>query len=97
MFVTFVLLLSYLPYLAIADEGDNAYTFPFDNLFEDYHDYDEGVSELETFANEYPDIVRLYNLTDLIPAGQTWEGRYIHAVKVSDGVSNEPEYYSDPD
>ena len=97
LFVTFVLLLSYLPYLAIADEGDNAYTFPFDNLFEDYHDYDEVVSELETFANEYPNIVRLYNLTDLIPAGQTWEGRYIHAVKVSDGVSNEPEYYSDPD
>lgn len=94
--ITFFLLVGYLPSPVLAEEEENNYTFPFDNLFEDYHEYDDVVSELQMFANDYPEIVRLYRLTDLVPDGQTWQGRHVYAVKVSDGVLDEPEYYSDP-
>ena len=39
----------------------------------------------------------MYTLTDMIPAGQTWQGNEIYAVKISDNVANEPDYYDDPD
>ena len=55
-------------------------TFPFDVLFDDYHEYYEVVSELQIFANDYPDIVEFYTLTDMIPAGQTWQGNEIHTL-----------------
>ena len=72
-------------------------TFPFDVLFDDYHEYYEVVSELQKFANDYPEIVEIYTLTDIIPAGQTWQGNQIYGVKISDNVANEPDYYDDPD
>ena len=72
-------------------------TFPFDVLFDDYHEYYEVVSELQKFANDYPDIVEIYTLTDIIPAGETWQGNEIVGIKISDNVANEPDYYDDPD
>ena len=72
-------------------------TFPFDILFDDYHEYYEVVSELQKFANDYPHIVEFYYLTDMIPAGQTWQGNEIIGVKISDNVANEPAFYDDPD
>ena len=94
--LTIFLLVGYLPSPALAEEEESGYTFPFDTLFEDYHEYEDVVATLQNAANNYPDIVRLYRLTDLVPAGQTWQGRHVYAVKVSDGVLDEPEYYSDP-
>ena len=72
-------------------------TFPFDVLFNDYHEYYEVVSELQKFANEHPDIVEFYTLTDIIPAGKTWQGNEIVGIKISDNVANEPDFYDDPD
>jgi len=72
-------------------------TFPFDVLFDDYHEYYEVVSQLQKFANDYPDIVEIYTLTDIIPAGETWQGNEIIGIKISDNVANEPDYYDDPD
>ena len=87
--------------LLVADDGNDTLnrtnTFPFDELFDDYHEYYEVVSELQKFANDYPEIVEFYTLTDLIPAGQTWQGNEIYGVKISDNVANEPEFYDDPD
>ena len=89
------------PTLFVADDGNDTLnrtnTFPFDILFDDYHEYYEVVSELQKFANDYPEIVEFYTLTDLIPAGQTWQGNEIYGVKISDNVANEPEFYDDPD
>jgi len=79
------------------DTIDRTNTFPFDVLFNDYHEYHEVVSELQMFATEYPDIVEIYTLTDIIPAGSTWQGNEIYGVKISDNVANEPDYYDDPD
>ena len=30
--------------------------------------------QLLEFATQYPDIVEMYTLTDMIPQGQTWQG-----------------------
>ena len=79
------------------DTIDRTNTFPFDVLFNDYHEYHEVVSELQMFAADYPDIVEIYTLTDMIPAGATWQGNEIYGVKISDNVANEPDYYDDPD
>jgi len=72
-------------------------TFPFDILFDDYHEYYEVVSQLQKFANDYPDIVEIYTLTDIIPAGETWQGNEVIGIKISDNVANEPDFYDDPD
>lgn len=73
-------------------------TFPFDILFDDYYDTSAEVySELLTLQNNYPEIVELYVLTDNIPFQQTWKGNKIYAIKISDNVANEPDYYDDPD
>ena len=72
-------------------------TFPFDVLFDDYHEYYEVVSELQKFANEHPDIGEFYTLADVVPGGKTWQGNEIVGVKISDNVANEPDFYDDPD
>ena len=79
------------------DTLDRTNTFPFDVYFDDYHEYHEVVSELQAFANDYPDIVEFYTLTDMIPRGATWQNNEIVGVKISDNVANEPDYYDDPD
>ena len=63
-------------------------TFPFDVLFDDYYDTSAEVyADLLAFQNDYPDIVELYVLTDIIPAGQTWQGNEIYGIKISDNES----------
>ena len=80
------------------DTIDRTNTFPFDVLFDDYYDTSAEVyADLLTFQTNYPDIVELYVLTDIIPAGQTWQGNEIYGIKISDNVANEPAYYDDPD
>ena len=80
------------------DTIDRTNTFPFDVLFDDYYDTSAEVyADLLQFQNDYPDIVELYVLTDIIPAGQTWQGNEIYGIKISDNVANEPAYYDDPD
>ncbi len=80
------------------DTIDRTNTFPFDVLFDDYYDTDEEVyADLFTLQTNYPDIVELYPLTDLLPAGKTWKGNEIYGIKISDNVANEPAYYDDPD
>lgn len=80
------------------DTIDRTNTFPFDVLFNDYYDTSAEVyADLLTFQTNFPDIVELYTLTDIIPAGQTWQGNEIYGIKISDNVANEPAYYDDPD
>ena len=80
------------------DTIDRTNTFPFDILFEEYYDTSAEVyADLLAFENNFPDIVELYTLTDIIPAGQTWQGNEIYGIKISDNVANEPDYYDDPD
>ncbi len=43
-------------------------TFPFDVLFDDYHEYYEVVSELQKFANAYPPTVEFSYFPSIIPA-----------------------------
>ena len=98
LFVTSLFILSLFPVTTAADEEVEQTTIhPFDVLFDDYHEYSEVNNELHTFANDYPDIVEMYTLTDMIPAGQTWQGNEIYGLKISDNVANEPDYYDDPD
>ena len=63
-------------------------TFPFDVLFDDYHEYYEVVSQLQKFANDYPDIVEIYTLTDIIPAGETWQGNEIIGITKIQKITN---------
>tara|TARA_B110001454_G_scaffold136883_1_gene127202 strand:+ start:2104 stop:4458 length:2355 start_codon:yes stop_codon:yes gene_type:complete len=80
------------------DTLDRTNTFPFDVLFDEYYDTSAEVySDLLVIQNNYPEIVELYILTDIIPAGQTWQGNEIYGIKISDNVANEPDYYDDPD
>ena len=80
------------------DTIDRTNTFPFDIFYDDYYETSAEVhAQLLEFENQYPDIVELYTLTDIIPAGQTWQGNEIYGVKISDNVRNEPDYYDDPD
>ena len=52
------------------DTIDRTNTFPLDVLFDDYYDTSAEVyADLLQFQNDYPDIVELYVLTDIIPAG----------------------------
>lgn len=80
------------------DTIDRTNTFPFDVLFDDYYDTSAEVyADLLTFQTNYPDIIELYTLTDIIPAGQTWQGNEVYGIKISDNVANEPAFYDDPD
>ena len=76
---------------------DSTNIFPFDQHFDDYIEYNEVYENLTWFADQYPDIVKLHRLTDIIPQGSTWRDNHIYALKISDGVQNEVEYYDDPD
>ena len=79
------------------DTIDRTNTFPFDIFYDDYYETSAEVyAQLLEFATQYPDIVELYTLTDIIPAGQTWQGNEIYGVKISDNVANEPAFYDDP-
>ncbi|MAQ63305.1 MAG: hypothetical protein CMA48_03185, partial [Euryarchaeota archaeon] len=80
------------------DTIDRTNTFPFDIFYDDYYETSAEVyAQLLEFATQYPDIVEMYTLTDMIPQGQTWQGNEIYGVKISDNVANEPAFYDDPD
>lgn len=75
----------------------------FDEYFQEYFTYESMMDALNYLEAKHSDIMRVYDLTATIdennrmgiPIG-TWGGRRVWAVKVSDGVDTEPEYYSDP-
>jgi carboxypeptidase T len=60
----------------------------FPSGYEGYHDYSEITAELRSIAASRPGIVKLFSI------GQSYEGRELWAVKISDNVTtdeNEPE------
>lgn len=73
----------------------------FNHYFLDYFDYESMMEALNMLEAKHPDIMRVYDLTATIDSDKgmppsTWQGRSVWAVKVSDGVASEPDYYSDP-
>ena len=98
LLVALLFLSALFPVTTAADEEEQTTIHPFDVSFDDYYDTSSSLNtDLLKFTNDYPDIVEIYTLTDMIPAGQTWQGNEIYAVKISDNVANEPHYYDDPD
>jgi hypothetical protein len=73
----------------------------FHSYFQEYFTYDSMLEALNMLENEHPDIVKVYDLTATINENikgipsHTWQGRKVWAVKVSDGVDEEPDYFSD--
>ena len=73
----------------------------FHSYFQEYFTYDSMLEALNMLENEHPDIVKVYDLTATINENikgipsHTWQGRKVWAVKVSDGVDEEPPYFSD--
>lgn len=87
----------------MASEGGDGEEEDFHTYFQDYFTYDSMMDALDMIENEHSDIVKIYDLTDRIKGndkgipGHTWQGRSVWAVKVSDGVDEEVDYYSDPE
>ena len=82
---------------AVAEEANaTAELFSFDHYFTDYREYEQIYEEMARLAAENPEIVRLHDLAALTENGQTWLGRQIWALKISDGVGGETDYYDDP-
>jgi len=98
LLVAILFLSALFPVTTAVDEEEQTTIHSFDVSFDDYYDTSAEVyADLVEFENDYPDIVEIYTLTDIIPAGQTWQGNEIYAVKISDNVANEPEYYDNPE
>lgn len=51
-----------------------------------YPSLEELNTRMQTIADEYPLIVRLYDLTDEYNMNSTFEGRHLYALKISDNV-----------
>ena len=78
-------------------EGNNTtIVYPFDTNFQDYISYQNLTDTLHRLASQYPNIMKVYDLTALTEWGTTQYGRTVWAVKISDNVSNEPDWYDDP-
>jgi hypothetical protein len=76
----------------------------FHEYFQEYFTYESMIEALDYLEAKHSDIMKVVDLTDTIDENnrmgipsETWEGRQIKAVKVSDGVETEPDYYSDPE
>lgn len=76
----------------------------FHEYFQDYFTYESMIEALDYLEAKHSDIMKVCDLTDTIDGNNrmgipssTWEDRQIKAVKVSDGVETEPDYYSDPE
>ncbi len=69
----------------------------FDPRFQEYHTYESMVEELRSLEGFFPDIIRLYDLTEKSKLGRTYGGRAVWAAKVTKGVDRETEYHDDPD
>ncbi len=76
---------------------DNVLFSGIDGYFQEYHTYDTMVMELNKLQNMYPDLVKIYDLTEKSDLRHTYEGRSVLGVKVSSGVRNEQDYFDDPD
>jgi len=72
--VVFVLLTGLIPTLSIGQTTEEVTPFTFNG----YHNYTEVKAELESLSNQYDSI------TDLRVLGQTWEGRDILALRLTD-------------
>ncbi|MBU1940624.1 MAG: carboxypeptidase regulatory-like domain-containing protein [Candidatus Thermoplasmatota archaeon] len=60
-----------------------------------YLDYTDIVDEMIQFATDYPSICKFYDLTDTYSMPDTYEGRHLYALKISDNVlynENEPAF-----
>lgn len=57
------------------------------NTIAKYHSYESMSMELQSIANEYPDIAVLYDLTSFTRYGKTWYGRSVWGMKISDNPS----------
>lgn len=74
----------------------------FDEYFHEYFTYESMLDALNHLEAHHPEIMRVYDLTATIDENrngipsETWQGKKVWAVKVSDGVDSEPDYYSDP-
>ncbi len=106
-----VILVILLTMANLADAGaldsyqkdEQASEYWVDEYFSDYFTYDSMVSALNNLSAKHPDIMKVYDLTATIDENnrmgiptETWQKNTVWAVKVSDGVDTEPEYYSDP-
>ena len=78
------------------DKGQGASFLDIDSYFSEYHTYETMVMHLEMLEGLFPDIIRLYDLTENTGMGRTYQGRSVWAVKVGKGVGNEADYYDDP-
>ncbi len=54
-----------------------------------YLDYYEILDELNTTESIYPDICKVYDITDKYNVSPTYEGRHIYAIKISDNVADD--------
>ncbi|UCE36302.1 MAG: hypothetical protein JSW00_12285 [Thermoplasmata archaeon] len=74
----------------------------FDEYFQEYFTYNSMMEAFGHLEANHPEIVKVYDLTATIDENrkgipsETWDGHKVWAVKVSDGVDREPDYYSDP-
>jgi len=51
-----------------------------------YQDLSDILDEMDTFESNYPNICKVYDLTDTYGCEPTYEGRHIYAMKISDNV-----------
>jgi hypothetical protein len=68
----------------------------FHEYFQEYFTYESMIEALDYLEAKYSNIMKVVDLTDTIDGNnrmgindETWEGRQIKAVKVSDGVETE--------
>lgn len=54
-----------------------------------YLDLCEIVDQMNSTADEYPDICKVYDITEKYDAPTTYEGRHIYAMKISDNVEED--------
>jgi hypothetical protein len=86
------------------DEGEeDEVDFKFHSFFQEFFTYETMLDAFNYLEARRPEIVRQYDLTGAIDPNNrmgvpqtTWQGNSVWAIKVSDGVDTEPEFYSDP-
>ena len=79
------------------EETNSTLVYPFDENFLDYTGYDDLEDQLFELEAANPEIMEIYDLTELTSFGTTHYGRTVWCVKISDGVGEEPDWYNDPD
>jgi hypothetical protein len=89
--------------LNLDESEDDEVDVGFHEYFREFFTYETMMDALNTLEAQHSDIMRQYDLTNTIDPNNrmgipqsTWQGRKVWAIKVSDGVDSEPEYYSDP-